>query len=167
MKTAVAQPLYVKMILSAWDSQNTRIAKLLDTLTDEQLQTETAPDRNTGVYLIGHLAAVSDGMFPLLGLGQRLYPQLENVFIKNPEKAGLEKPSLDEIKKIWKEVNDKLSEQMHALSEEDWFARHTAVSAEDFAKEPHRNKLNILINRTNHSSYHIGQMVYLVKKSGN
>jgi len=40
---------------------------------------------------------------------------------------------------------------------DEWFAKHSAVSAEDFAKEPHRNKLNILVNRTNHHSYHLGQ----------
>jgi hypothetical protein len=29
------------------------------------------------------------------------------------------------------------------------------------AKEPHRNKLNLLMNRTNHLSYHLGQLVLL------
>jgi hypothetical protein len=42
-----------------------------------------------------------------------------------------------------------------------WFAKHNAVSAEDFAKEPHRNKLNVLITRTIHQGYHLGQMNYL------
>jgi hypothetical protein len=49
------------------------------------------------------------------------------------------------------------------LSTEDWLSRHTAVSEEDFAKEPHRNKLNILVSRTTHLAGHTGQMVYLFK----
>ena len=50
------------------------------------------------------------------------------------------------------------------MQPEDWFTKHSAISAEDFAKEPHRNKLNILINRTVHQGYHMGQLAYLVKK---
>lgn len=42
--------------------------------------------------------------------------------------------------------------------------KHSAVSEEDFAKEPHRNKLNLLLNRTNHLSYHHGQLVFLKEK---
>ncbi len=38
-----------------------------------------------------------------------------------------------------------------------------AVTAEDFAREPHRNKLNIVLNRTGHVSYHLGQLVLLKK----
>jgi hypothetical protein len=32
------------------------------------------------------------------------------------------------------------------------------ISEQDFAKEPMRNKLNVLINRTNHLAYHYGQL---------
>jgi len=43
----------------------------------------------------------------------------------------------------------------------EWFTRHTSVSEEDFIKEPHRNKLNVLITRATHQSYHLGQLIYL------
>src|SRR5438105_12263211 len=95
--------LFVKMALSSWETQNTRVKKLLDTLTDEQLMSETAPGRNRGVYLIGHLITVSDGLLPLLGFGNRLYPQLEEVFLKQPDQSGLEMPTLAELKKYWDE----------------------------------------------------------------
>jgi hypothetical protein len=156
--------IFVKMSLSAWETQNSRVKKLLDALTDEQLLNETAPARNRGVYLIGHLITVSDGMFPILGLGERLYPQLEEVFLKKPDKSGLEMPSISELRKQWDDVHNKLSAQFSKISADDWFSRHTAVSESDFAKEPHRNKLNILINRANHTSYHLGQLVYLSVK---
>jgi hypothetical protein len=45
----------------------------------------------------------------------------------------------------------------------DWVARHTAVSEEDFAKEPLRNRFSILITRTNHLTYHVGQAVLAAK----
>jgi hypothetical protein len=43
------------------------------------------------VYLVGHLAAISDAMLPLLAFGEKQFPQLENVFIDNPDKSGLAK----------------------------------------------------------------------------
>lgn len=153
--------LSIKLIITEWQKQNGRVDKLIDTLSDDQLAAETAPKRNSGIYLLGHLAAVSDGMLPLLGFGAKLHPELEAIFLTNPDKSGLEKPSLDTLKGYWKEINAKLTKHINELKADEWFTRHNAVSEEDFAKEPNRNKLNILINRTNHQSYHIGQLTYL------
>jgi hypothetical protein len=156
--------LFIKMVVSNWELQNSRVNGLLDKLTDEELDAETAPGRNSGVYLLGHLTAVSDGMFTYLGLGERLYPQLDHIFLKNPESAGLDKPSLAELKEYWTKVNEVLTEKMDAMQPDDWFKPHSAIALDAFEKEPHRNRLNILINRTIHQGYHIGQLVYLVKK---
>jgi hypothetical protein len=62
METTTQSNLLVKMILMAWDAQNSYLNKLISSLTDEQLAKEIAPGKNTGVYLLGHLIAVSDGM---------------------------------------------------------------------------------------------------------
>ena len=156
--------LFVRMTISAWDTQNARLNKLVNSLTDAQMAAETSPGRNTGTYLFGHLIAVSDALFPIMGWGERLYPELETIFLKNPDKSGLEQPSVETLKGYFAAVNANIENHIDAMSANDWFAKHTAVSADDFAKEPHRNKLNILINRTNHTSYHLGQMAYLASK---
>lgn len=156
--------LFIKMVMSNWDLQVSRMNGVLAKLSDEELSAPTAPRRNTGVYLLGHLAAVSDGMFAFLGIGEKLNPKMEEIFVRNPEESSMERPSIAELKEYWNNVNALLSEKMSQIVPEEWFNRHTAVSEEDFAKEPHRNKLNIVINRTNHISYHLGQLVYLVKK---
>jgi hypothetical protein len=150
--------LLVKMILMAWDAQNNYLNKLISSLTDEQLAKEIAPGKNTGVYLLGHLIAVSDGMLPLLGFGDRLFPEMEEVFLKNPDKAGKAFPSVTELKQQLEAVNTKLNTHFRFTEINGWLDRHTAVSSEDFVKEPHRNKLNVVINRTGHMAYHIGQM---------
>lgn len=152
------------MAISAWDTYNARVNKLLATLPDEQLLAETAPGRNTGIYLIGHLVAVSDGLFPILGFGERLYPGLDKAFLHNPDKSGHQMPSLTELKEYWNKVNAKLTDHINQTSADEWFTRHNNVSEADFAKEPHRNKLNIILNRTSHTSYHLGQLAYLEKK---
>jgi len=159
--TSVQKDLFIKIVISNWELQNTRLNKLLDKLTDAQLAADIAPGKNSGVYLLGHLAAVSDNMLPLLGLGEKLYPQLSAIFLTSPDKGGPEKPSIAELKTYWHAINDKLSAAFATLHADQWFEKHTTISDEDFAKEPHRNKLNILINRTNHQSYHLGQLILL------
>lgn len=162
MDTAAIQlNLVTDMALKAWESQNKQLIKLIDALTDEQMAKEIAPGRNTGIYLLGHLIAVSDALLPLLGFSDRLYPEMEEVFIKNPDKSGLSKPTATELKQRLEAVNAKLNTHFQTLSAEEWLHRHTAVSAEDFAKEPHRNKLNVLMNRTGHMANHLGQMLLL------
>jgi len=72
-------------------------------------------------------------------------------------------PSINKLKEYWNNVNTKLTDHINQMPSDEWFTRHNKVSEADFAKEPHRNKLNIIINRTSHTSYHLGQMVYLEK----
>ena len=155
------QELVIKMIIAEWQKQNTRLDQLLDTLSEEQVSGPTAPGRNSGIYLLGHLTVVNDGIIPLLGFGEKLHPELEPLFLTNPENPAIERPSLTTLKKYWKEVNAVLDENISKMKTEDWFTRHNAVTAEAFLKEPHRNKLNILINRGSHQSYHLGQLAYL------
>ena len=162
--TSTDPALFVKMVVDYWTTQNTRVTKLIERLSEEDLMRETAPGRNRGVYIFGHLLAVSDALFPLLGLGEKMYPQLSKIFLEVPDKSVPNIPSITELKTQWSAVNTKLNEQFSKMSPADWFGKHTAVTEEAFSKEPHRNKLNIIINRTNHTSYHHGQLVYLEKK---
>ena len=153
--------LMIKMVIAAWESYFQRVNKLFENLSDEQLQKQVAPGRNTGVYLLGHLTAVTDGMLPLLGFGEKLYPELDKIFLESPDASGLKTPPVAELRSYWKAVNEKLSKNINAMNPDNWFTRHSAVSQEDFLKEPHRNKLNIIINRTNHQSWHYGQLLFL------
>ncbi len=157
------QDFFVTLVLTAWNSQLKRTTKLFEGLSNAQLAAEIAPGRNTGTYLLGHLTAVNDYLFPILGLGERLHPELEATFLTNPDKSGLIQPPVADLRAYWREVNEQLSARFGELSAEDWFGRHTTVSEADFAREPQRNKLNVVINRSNHLSYHVGQLVLLGK----
>ena len=156
--------LIIKMALNNWNDQLNKAGKLFDSLTDAELEQPVAPNRNTGRYLLGHLTAVHDALFPLLGSGDKLYPELEKPFISNPESAQLPGPDLQQLRKYWNRVNQALSSKFNTLTTEEWLDRHNAVTPEDFIKEPHRNRLNVLLSRTSHLSYHRGQLVFLQKK---
>ncbi len=151
----------VKMVFDRWYSLIKAFNTSLDALTDEQLAHEISPGRNRGIYLLGHLTAVHDAMMPLLGLGDVLYPELAEPFLKSADKAVATLPPATELRAAWNKVNNILDEQFAGMQAEDWFLGHTAVSAEDFTKEPHRNKLNIILTRTTHLAYHHGQFILI------
>lgn len=161
----MSNQLLVKMVLDAWNAKLKETDALLTALTDEQLQNEVAPGRNRGIYLLGHLTAVNDKMLPLLNLGAQMHPELNNTFLKEADKAVADIPSANELRNFWGEINSSLATHFNNMNADDWFQQHTSVSAEDFSKEPNRNKLNIIISRTNHLAYHLGQMALLKKNS--
>ena len=155
--------MMVKMVLDAWYSKIKEANDIFDKLTDEQLQNEVAPARNRGIYLLGHLTATHDGMLPLLNFGERFYPQLDEVFIDHPDRDKTLTTLTNELRAYWKNINSTLADHLSKLSPDAWFEKHNAVSKEDFVKQPHRNKLNVIITRTNHLAYHNGQLIFLTK----
>jgi hypothetical protein len=160
-KEVNANEIMIKMVLDRWFTLIKNFDTVLDLFTDEQMQKEISPNKNRGIYLLGHLTAVHDDMLPLLNFGEKLYPSLSEPFIKSPDKAISELPSAKELRANWRKVNETLAEKFGMLKPDEWFQKHNSVSAEDFIKEPHRNRLNIIITRISHLSYHLGQFILL------
>ena len=155
--------LPVKVAINSWQLVMDRANAIFSGLTQEQLLREVAPGKNRVIYLLGHLTAVHDRMFSILGLGPRLHPDLDALFIDNPDKAVAEIPSAGQLKQYWDEVNEKLLSQFQNLSADEWLLQHRAMSEEDYAKDPTRNRLAVLLSRTNHLSYHLGQLTFTLK----
>jgi hypothetical protein len=151
----------VKMNLDRWNASIKSADTLFNALSDETLQKEVAPGKNRGIYLLGHLIAVHDDMLRLLDMGDKMYPELFEPFIKAPDKKVAELPSVATLKTYWTKQCEMMAQKFEATPAEAWFEKHTAVTAEEFASEPHRNKLNIIITRTSHLQYHLGQLVLL------
>jgi hypothetical protein len=159
-----AAQIVVASALFAWNQQLERAQKLFAPLSDEQLRQEIAPGKNRLIYLYGHLVAVHDRMRPLLGLGPSLHPRLDAPFLTEKDRSApdADLPSAADLKRMWDEVHNSLSDGFGKFTTEDWVNKHTAVSDEDFAKNPLRNRLAVLLSRTSHIAYHLGQ-VALVK----
>jgi hypothetical protein len=153
-----SNPTPIDTCLRAWKQNADRTQKFFEGLTEEQLLTEVAPGKNRLIYLWGHLTAVNDGLFSLLGIGQRLYPGLDAVFVTSPDRTVADL-SAAELKQASAQVNEALWSAFTALPEDEWMFRHTSVSEEDFKLEPHRNRLSVLLSRTSHMAYHLGQAV--------
>ena len=144
-------------VLNSWRLVIDRFNKTLSELSDEQLQQQVAPGRNRVFYLLGHLTAMHDRIFPLLGLRDRLRPELDEPCIANPDRVLADPLSATKLRRAWAEANDKLTRAFEGFTLEDWLQKHTAVSDEDFIKDPVRNRLAVVMNRTSHASYHAGQ----------
>jgi len=153
----------VALALKVWNTQIDRADKLFGALSSEEVLREIAPGRNRLLYLWGHLTAVHDAMLPLLGLRERLHPEFEVAFVSNPDKSHATIPSHEQVRQAWKTVNGELWKGFEQMSWSDWVQRHSAVSEEDFAKDASRNRFSILLSRTNHLSYHLGQSVLGLK----
>jgi uncharacterized damage-inducible protein DinB len=144
-------------VLNSWRLVIDRFNNTLSELSDEQLQQQVAPGRNRVFYLLGHLTAMHDRIFPLLGLRDRLRPELDEPYIANPDRVLADPLSATELRRAWAEANDKLTRAFEGFTLEDWLQKHTAVSDKDFIKDPMRNRLAVVMNRTGHASYHAGQ----------
>ena len=155
--------LPVKVAINSWRLAVERANTTFSQLQSDQLFAEIAPGKNRIIYLLGHLTAVHDRMFSILGLGDRLHPELDSAFIDNADRAVAEIPSGEQLKQYWNEVNEKLQSQFQTLSPDEWLLQHRAMSDEDYAKDPTRNRLAVLLNRTNHLSYHLGQVALASK----
>lgn len=153
----------VASAIHSWKLHLERADKLFSGLSDQQLLAEVAPGKNRLVYLWGHLIAVHDAVLPLLGIGPRLHPELEATFITAADKAVSELPSAAELKRFWDEVNGALLAGFESFTPSDWAQRHTAVSEEDFAVNPLRNRLSVLLSRIGHMAQHYGQSVLAPK----
>lgn len=140
-----------------------RVDAGISKLTDEDLQRQVAPGRNRLMYLVGHLTVTNDRMFPMLGLGDRLHPELDEAYLANPDRTLPDPLPPTELKKAWSEVSGKLTAAFEELAPAQWLEKHGAVSEEDFSKNPLRNRLAVLMSRTNHVSFHAGQMILATK----
>jgi hypothetical protein len=149
----------------SWKNNVDRASTFFGALSPEELQREIAPGKNRLIYLWGHLAAVNDRMVAILGFGERLHPELDATFVSNPDKTIDLTLSPEKLKRIWDEVNERLWAGISSLSPSEWREKHTAVSDADFIREPHRNRFAVLLGRTSHLAYHLGQAVLAKRES--
>jgi hypothetical protein len=144
--------------INAWQLQVDRCSKFISELSDEKLLKEIAPGKNRGIYLVGHLVAIHDAIPVILGLGKKEYPDLHTMFVEAPDRKIEKIPSVSELRQMWTAVHERLKNEFAKLPADLWFSRHESMTDADFEKEPTRNKLSVLLTRTNHLAYHFGQL---------
>jgi pimeloyl-ACP methyl ester carboxylesterase len=155
----------ITQVINAWEAQNKAIADIFAKYDDDYYLNEVTPSRNRAIYLLGHLIGMNDFLLPMLDLGDKLYPELESIFVTSPDRAVAEIPNISTLRERWATLNQTLAGHFAKMDSANWLSRHTKVSAEDFEKDPLRNKLNVLIGRIGHMNYHRGQLAFLTLKN--
>ncbi len=79
----------------------------------------------------------------------------KNSFVTISERTSTTEP--DRVAPALSNCSSKLWDGFSQFSASDWAQRRTAVSEEDFEREPHRNRFTALLGRTAHLAYHVGQ----------
>src|ERR1700730_7034722 len=119
---------FVDSALRGWKSNVERADKLFGALSTEQLEKEVAPEKNRLIYLWGHLPAVNDGLLPLLGIGERLHPEFDVMFLSKPDKSIQLTFSGQSLNDGWEEIDQKVCGGFLKCSCSDWVQRPSAVS---------------------------------------
>ena len=57
------------------------------------------------------------------------------------------------------DIPNRLSTAVPSLTAEQWLQKHSAILDAEFAADPTRNRLAILLSRTSHAALHSGQNV--------
>ncbi len=148
----------LQIALLQWDVFNKRMLKVLESISDEKFFLPIVPNGNSPSWLLGHLADTDDMLLELFGIRSRLFPELGKIYhhTRGTNQSG--HFSRQELLLQWKQIVAELDAAFKKMNEQDWLSRHTAVSEEDFAKEPHRNKLNVMLSRVTHKASHLGQI---------
>jgi hypothetical protein len=140
-----------------------RLERTLSSLTDDELQLEVAPGRNRAYYILGHLTAFQDRLLHQLRLGERLYPELDDLFVTKPDRSFQDAFTGTELRHMFAEITSKVTSGIQTMPAADWLKRHESVSEEDFAREPLRNRLAVLSGATAHMMLHVGQIRLVLK----
>jgi hypothetical protein len=156
--------IIIDQLLGQWDSTIEKITQQFDALATWAIDEEVAPGRNTVLFIIGHLAVFQDRMIEAMELGERFFPELDE-FFANPQNTQTLYPGFIELREKWITVSQYLAKAFRKLNIDDWLSKHHYVSESDFLREPHRNKLAILISRYAHIYSHMGQLRLVKQKT--
>src|SRR6201996_3735730 len=98
--------VFAAAVVRSWASIVERTGKTFSGFSDEDLQREIAPGKNRVYYLLGHLTAVHDQLLSLLRVGDRLHPELDERFLKKPDRSFPDETVTPEpLRKAWSEGN--------------------------------------------------------------
>ncbi len=153
----------LEICLLQWDAYNRMMKKVIDTIDEKDFNKPIVPGGNSPSWLLGHLADTDDKLLELFGIRSRMFPELAKIY--HHERGTNQSGHLTkaELAAKWRAIVEELDSTFKKMSESDWHARHMSVSEEDFKKEPHRNKLNVMLSRVTHKASHLGQIALQVK----
>lgn len=148
----------IQICLLQWDAYAKRTQKVIDSISEHNFNSPIVPNGNSPSWILGHLADTDDKLLELFGIRSRMFPELEKIYHHEKGANQTGHLSKQELTTKWNAITTALDHAFKSWTEKDWLGKHTAVSEEDFIKEPQRNKLNVMLSRVEHKASHLGQI---------
>jgi len=146
-----------------WKILNIWLSNTISKLSDEELCRTIAPNRNHGVWILGHLIESEDELAVYLGLDDWLFPQYETLFGQgSPLLPVSDYPPPALLRLQWQQVSDRNNQCLAAFTDEQWNQPHTRIGNgnpldEDFFK----TKGRCIAIWNLHQTLHLGQLSVL------
>lgn len=137
------------------------INMFIDKLSDEDWNESVLPNRNHGIWLLGHMVASDDDLSLYINKDAMLYPEYQKLFAQGSKCLSIDAyPSLDTLKDAWTKVCEKNKKIYSELQDTQLDEAHHGT--EDFVK----TKEDVISHWLIHQAYHSGQLGLLVAKVG-
>jgi hypothetical protein len=141
--------LFTRIALRTWKATVGRFDDIVAAASDDDLEREVTPGKSRLFYLIGHLTALHDRLFTVLGLGERNHAELDAEFGDERDAHRASRLSPRGLRETWNDVNATLLAGMERLTPEQWLEKPTANQA---------SRLSVLLGWTDHLSLHSTQI---------
>lgn len=152
----------IRIAVNQWELTVKIGTKYLRQISDISLEQHVAPGKNTGKYILGHLIAMNDAIPELLGIGESAHPELAHIYIVQRDGLADNPLTAQQLRDLWTETHDRITNVLKLLTAEEWLMKHSAITDEEFGKNPLRNRLSLLTSRISHFSYRVGQLRLLI-----
>jgi hypothetical protein len=84
------------------------------------------------------------------------------MFLSNPDRAVSDIFSGEQIKDASARIQQAMWGAFIQFTPSEWLEPHSAASDEHFSADATRNRFTVMVNRTAHTAYHLGQVVLAV-----
>jgi hypothetical protein len=142
--------LFTRVALRTWKATVGRFDDIVAAVPDEELEREVTAGKSRLFYLIGHLTALHDRLFTVLGLGERKHAELDAEFGEERDAHRTSGLSPRRLRQAWNDVNATLVAGMERLTPEQWLEKPPAASD--------ASRLSVLLDWTDHLSLHSTQI---------
>ncbi|MBI3482057.1 MAG: DinB family protein [Bacteroidetes bacterium] len=94
--------------LLQWNTYNTRMQKVFETISDENFNKPITSNGNSPSWIMGHLADTDDALLELFGIGSRKHPELKTIYHHEKGTNQTGHLSKSDLMNKWKSITGEL-----------------------------------------------------------
>lgn len=166
LPTKQTTKMTVAAFTDQWATMIHWISNTLKNLSDDDLARCIAPNRNHGVWILGHLIQSEDELAVYLGKDAYLFPEYEAIFgMGSPLLPADQYPPLNLLREQWAQVVARNRTVLANFTDAEWNEPHTFIdSGNPLDKDFFKTKGRCLAIWNLHQTLHLGQLNTLLTK---